>query len=170
MKKTKWQAVCIVCQFLCMFIVPVLCLWLEYGNNAFVAVKYKISITGVIFVLLFFSLSKRFWLDDALKKMQAKLVNIETDALSMTDQAAIASTKKVYKRYKYIDLTFKLIVPLILLVGLTVIIRALEEQALKMYGVFLWSTISFAVGVVFKILEIHGIRFMHEAEGGVNEK
>ena len=68
MKKTKWQVVCIICQFLFMFVAPVLCLWLEYGNNAFVAVKYKVSITGVIFVLLFFSLSKRFWLDDALKK------------------------------------------------------------------------------------------------------
>ena len=144
MKKTKWQVVCIICQFLFMFVAPVLCLWLEYGNNALVAVKYKVSITGVIFVLLFFSLSKRFWLDDALKKMQQKLANIETDALSMTDQTAIASTKKVYKRYKYIDLVFKLIFPLILLVGLTIIVKALEEQALKMYNVF------FVVNAVFR--------------------
>ena len=166
MKKTKWQVVCVICQFLFMFVAPVLCLWLEYGNNAFVAVKYKVSITGVIFVLLFFSLSKRFWLDDALKKMQQKLANIETDALSMTDQTAIASTKKVYKRYKYIDLVFKLIFPLILLVGLTIIVKALEEQALKMYNVFLWSTLSFAAGVVFKALEIHGTRFIHETKDG----
>ena len=98
MKKTKWQALFIVCQFICMFVVPVLCLWLEYGSNAFVSVKYKISITGIIFVLLFFSLSKRFWLNDSLKKLQAKISNIETDALSMTDQQAIATAKKVYKR------------------------------------------------------------------------
>lgn len=162
MKKTKWQAVFIVCQFICMFIVPVLCLWLEYGSNAFISVKYKISITGIIFVLLFFSLSKRFWLNDSLKKLQTKIANIETDALSMTDQQAIATAKKVYKRYRYIDLLFKLLMPLVLLVGLTVIIKALEEQALKMYGVFLWSTISFAVGIGFKVLEIHFTKFAHE--------
>ena len=162
MKKTKWQAVFIVCQFICMFAGPILCLWLEYGTNAFVSVRYKVSITGVVFVLLFFSLSKRFWLDDALKKMQTKIANIETDALSMTDQQAIVTTKKVYKRYRYIDLFFKLIMPLVLLVGLTIIIKALEEQALKMYGVFLWSTISFAAGIVFKILEIRCTKFVHE--------
>ena len=163
MKKTKWQVVCIICQILFMFVVPCLVLWLFYGNNAFIALRYKVSLTGVAFVLLFFSISKRFWLDDTLKKMQAKIVNIETDALSMTNKDAIAKTKKVYKRYRYVDLFFKLIVPLILLVGLTVIIKALEEQALKLYGVFLWSTISFAVGVIFKILEIKATRFMHEA-------
>lgn len=162
MKKTKGQVLCIISQFICMFLVPVLCLWLEYGNNAFVAVKYKVSITGVIFVVLFFMLSKRFWLDDMLKTMQLKIANIETDALGMTNQDAIATTKKVYKRYKYIDLVFKLFVPLVLLVGLTIIIKALEEQALKMYNVFLWSTISFAAGFVFKVLEIKWTRFIHE--------
>ena len=162
MKKTKWQAVFIVCQFICMFVVPVLLLWLEYGSNAFVSVKYKLSITGIIFVLLFFSLSKRFWLNDSLKKLQAKIANIETDALSMTDRQAIATTKRTYKRYRYIDLLFKLLMPLVLLVGLTIIVKALEEQALKMYGVFLWSTISFAVGIAFKVLEIHFTKFAHE--------
>jgi len=141
MKKTKWQAVFIVCQFICMFVVPIVFLWCEYGSNAFVSIKYKISITGIIFISLFFSLSKRFWLNDTLKKLQAKIANIETDALSITDQQAIATAKKVYKRYRYVDLLFKLLMPLVLLVGLTVIIKALEEQALKMYGVFLWSTI-----------------------------
>jgi len=164
MKKTKWQAVFIVCQFICTFVVPVLCSWLEYGSNAFVSVKYKISITGIIFVLLFFSLSKRFWLNDSLKKLQAKIANIETDALSMTDQQAIATAKKVYKRYRYIDLLFKLLMPLVLLVGLTIIVKALEEQALKMYGVFLWSTISFAVGILFKVIEIHCTKFVHEVK------
>ena len=118
--------------------------------------------SGIIFVLLFFSLSKRFWLNDSLKKLQAKIANIETDALSMTDQQAITTAKKVYKRYRYIDLLFKLLMPLVLLVGLTIIVKALEEQALKMYGVFLWSTISFAVGVGFKVLEIHCTKFVHE--------
>lgn len=162
MKKTAWQVTCIVCQFIFMFIVPILILWLFYGNNAFIALRYKVSLTGVAFVLLFFSLSKKFWLDDTLKKMQAKIVNIETDALSMTNKDAIAKTKKAYKRYRYVDLFFKLVMPLILLVGLTMIIKALEEQALKLYSVFLWSTISFAVGVVFKVFEIQSTKFMHE--------
>lgn len=162
MKKTKWQVVCIICQFLFMFVIPCLVLWFYYGNNAFIALKYKVSLTGVAFVLLFFCLSKRFWLDDMLKKMQAKIVNIETDALSMTNKDAIAKTKKAYKRYRYVDLFFKLIVPLILLVGMTTIINALEEQALKLYGVFLWATISFGVGVLFKIFEIHSTKFIHE--------
>lgn len=164
MKKTKWQVVFIICQFLFTFAVPVLILWLYYGNDAFIAVRYKISLTGVIFVLLFFSLSKRFWLNDALKSMAQKIANIETDALSMTDQTAIDTAKKRYKRYKYIDLLFKSIMPLVLLIGLTVIIKALEEQALQLYGIFLWSTISFGVGIVFKILEINSTRFIHEVK------
>lgn len=166
MKKTKGQLLCILGEFAAMFVVPLILLWAEYGSDAFVAVKYKISISGVLFTVFFFMISRRFWLDEMLKKMHARMVNIETDALSVVDPTAIENLKKVYKRYCYIDLFFKAIVPLLLLAGITLIVKALEEQALKMYGVFLWSSVSFAAGIILKIVEISLTRTVNEKRGG----
>ena len=165
MKTTKWQVLFFICQMICMFFVPVLLLWLEYGDSAYIIVTdYKLSVTGVAFVLFFFVLSKRFWLNDILQKMQLKIANIETDALSMTDPNVIRKSKRKYLLFRYIDLAFKLIIPAVILVGLLFVIHALEQQVIKMFAVMFWSTLSFVAGVIFKVLEIKSTRFVHEGE------
>lgn len=162
MKKTKWQAVCIVCQFLCMFVVPVVLLWAEYGNDVFGSVKFKISFTSIVFILLFLLLTKKVILKSYLEGMQTELATLRGKAVTETDADKIEMLKRQYRKLKYIDLMFRSIMPVIILVGITLLIKALEQQVIKMYGVFGWSTVSFVVGLFFAALEIHLTRLPNE--------
>lgn len=164
MKKNKKAIIFVLLEMIFMMLVPVVLLWTEYGDSM-VGLKYKISISGIVFLLIFFFLSKRFWLDDSLKRLNAKITELETLGLTVTDQTAIMSMKQRYRQYRLIDLFVKLLIPAAVLVLILMCVKALEEQAIKLFNVFMSSTVSFAVGIVFKIVEIYSMKFEHEQEG-----
>ncbi len=161
MKKSANSLVYGLTEALFMFIMPCVLLWLEYGDSM-VTVRYKISTTAVLFLILFFFLSKRFWLDESVKKMQQKITDLETLGLTTTDQAAIASMKQRYRQYCLIDLAIKSVVPLLVLVLAILAIKALQDQTIKLFGVFMYSTVSFGIGICIKIREIYARKFEHE--------
>lgn len=78
-------------QLLFMLVVPCVFIWLQYGE---LTVKYKISVTAIILVLLVFVTFKKIFINNWLKKIDAKIIGIETNALSVTDQNAIKTMKR----------------------------------------------------------------------------
>ena len=83
MKKTKKSWVFLGLQLLFMIVVPIAFIWMQYGVFS---VKYKISVTSILLILLIFLIFKKIVLNKWLKGIDQKIVNIETNCLSLTEE------------------------------------------------------------------------------------
>lgn len=159
MKRNKQTWTFFVLQILFMLVVPCVFIWIQYGE---LAVKYKISVTAVLLIILIFLIFKKIIMNKWLKTIDQKIINIETNALSLTDETAIATNKKAWRNYSVVQLVFNSIIPLLILVLSIITIKAVEEGLIKLYGCLMFCTISIFIGVVFRIAEIYSIKFIHE--------
>lgn len=83
MKRTKksWQF--FLLQLLFMFIVPCVMIWVQYGD---LTKKYKLSVTAIILILFIFVIFKKIFINKWLKSIDIKIINIEANALSITEK------------------------------------------------------------------------------------
>lgn len=161
MKKTKLTWLYFALQIVFMLITPLVFIWVQYGD---LALKYKISVTAIILTLLVFAVFKKIVLNKWIKAIDSKIINIETNALSITDKLAIDSNKRAWRRYSLFQLFFSLIIPILLFVLGIITIKVVEDGLIKLFGCFMFCLISILIGVVFRIAEIYSVKLAHEQE------
>lgn len=151
-------------QLMFFLVVPCALIWLQYSDGA--GVKYKVPMTAIVLMIFVFLFAKKVWLNPWLKKLSDKLSQIETLQLATTEQTAVMSLKKQYRTISLIELFFNAVIPVLILVLFLLTIKAVETGIVKLFGALMFCAISFAVGIVCKVLEIYSVKMEHEQTGG----
>lgn len=159
MKRTGKAWIFFVLELVFFIVIPLILIWVQYGT---LAKKYKISVTAILLTILIFWVFKKVLLNTWLKTLDNRIVAIETNALSTTDEKAIISNKKAWRLYSLVQLIFSLIVPLLIMALSGLTIKVVEQGLIKLYGVLMFCFMSIFVGVLFRICEIYSMRLTHE--------
>lgn len=159
MKRNGKSWVFFALQLTFMLVAPCGFIWLQYGD---LTLKYKISVTAIILVLLVFLTFKKIFINNWLRKLDAKIVGIETNALSVTDPAAIQTMKKSWRACSVAQTLFSAIIPLLVFVLAILTIKAVEDGLIKLFGCLVFCLISIGIGLVFRIAEIYSMKSAHE--------
>lgn len=159
MKKTKKAWLFFVLQLIFMLVVPCVFIWVQYGE---LTTKYKVSVTAIFLTMLVFLIFKKIFLNKWLKTFDQKIINIETNALSLTDKTAIESNKRAWRNYSVLQLVFSSVIPLLLLALAVITIKVVEQGLIKLYGCLMFCAASIFLGVIFRIAEIYCMKLCHE--------
>ena len=160
MKKTFKSTMYLIFQILFFLVAPCVLIWMQYGD---VSVKwYKVSMSGIVLLFIIFMIFKRIFLKPYLLKINSQVGQIEINQVSETNNIAIVSLKKRFRRLSVIQLMFNAIMPILVLILFLLTIKVVEAGAIKMYNVLLLCTISIGIGVVFRALEIYAVKCEHE--------
>ena len=144
-----------------MLVAPCAFVWVQYGD---LTMKYKISVTAVMLILLVFLCFKKIFINNWLKKIDAKVIGIETNALSVTDQNAIRTMKKTWRACSVVQTFCSAVIPLLVFIMAILTIKAVEDGLIKLFGCLVFCLISVAVGLIFRIAEIYSMRSAHEVK------
>lgn len=159
MKKTSKTWVYFSLQIIFMLIIPCVFIWLQYGD---LTTKYKISVTAIVLCVAVFWVFKKIILNKWIKSFDQKIVNIETNALSITDETVIKANKKTWRNLSLLQLFFNSVVPVLLFILAVVTIKTVEQGLIKLYGCLVFCLISVAIGICFRVAEIYSMRLYHE--------
>ena len=154
MKKTKKAWALFIGQALFMIVIPCLFIWLQYGD---LGTRYKISVTAIFLLILVFWTAKKIMFSNYLKTLDQKIVNIETNALSIVDKSAIEENKKAWRRFSLIKLFMNGVVPVLLFILGLITIKVVEDGLIKLYGCLIFCLLSIIMGVFLKIAEIYSM-------------
>ena len=160
MKKTTKSKLYFILQLIFYMIVPCVLIWVQYGQTE--VAWYKISVTGIVLLLIVFLIFKKLFLNPLIKKVNDQLSQIEIDQLSVTDQTAIQSLKKRFRRLAVIQLIFNAVIPVAVLALGLLTINVVEAGLIKLHNVLMLCTVSIAIGLICKIGEIYALKCEHE--------
>lgn len=159
MKKTILSWVFFVLNVVFMLIVPIVFVWLQYGD---IEKTYKISVTAILITLAIFLVFKKIILSKWLKALNLKIVNIESNALSLTDAKVIQANKNAWRLCRIIQLLIDCIVPICIAVLSVLTIKVVEQGLIKLYGCLMFCLVSVCIGIICKIVEIFTTKLKHE--------
>ena len=159
MKRTKTSWIFFALQLIFMLVAPCVFVWMQYGD---LTQKYKLSVTAILLLLLVFLVFKKIMLNKWIKTFDAKIINIETNALSLTDKTAIDTNKSAWRIYSLLQLVFNSIIPLLIMVMAVITIQVVEKGLIKLYGCLMFCLISIFIGVIFRVAEIYSIKLKNE--------
>lgn len=159
MKRTGKAWIFFVLEIIFILVIPCVLVWLQYGD---LAKGYKVSVTAIMLTMLIFWVFKKIILNKWLKTLDSKIVTIEANSLSITEENAIATTKKAWKNYSIMQLLFNSIIPLLIMALSVLTIKTVESGLIKLYGCLMFCLVSIFVGVIFRICEICSMRLPHE--------
>jgi hypothetical protein len=91
-----------------------------------------------------------------------KIINIETNALSITDKTSIENNKKAWRLYSILQLFFNSVVPVLLMALAVLTIKTVQDGLIKLYGCLMFCLISIVIGVLFRIAEIYSMKLSNE--------
>lgn len=171
MKKTTSSYICFALQIVFMIILPVIFVCVQYTSTGDASttnattknlVKFKLSVSAIALLILMFAIFKKVFINSRLKMIDTKITNIDTQALTITDEKAIKANKKAYRFYSVIQFAINIIIPILVMILFIIIVQAVERDIIKLYGCLIFSCISFCVGCVFRVGEIYSMRSTHE--------
>ena len=161
MKKTGKAWIFFILEIIFLLIIPCVLVWLQYGE---LCIRYKISVTAILLIALIYWIFKRILIDKWLKTIDIKIVNIETNSLSIIDDEAISTNKKAWQTYSILQLVFNSIIPILVMVLAIITIKTVESGLIKLFGCLMFCLISIIIGVIFRICEIYSMKLIHEKE------
>lgn len=161
MRRTTKAWVFFVLQIVFMLIVPCVLVWVQYGD---LAKGYKVSVTAILLTILIFWVFKKILLNKWIKTLDTKIINIEANSLSITEQSAIATNKKAWRFCSMMQLLFSVIIPLLIMILAVLTIKTVEKGLIKLYGCLIFCLISVFLGIVFRVCEIYAMRLTHEKD------
>ena len=159
MKKTLKSWIFFILSIIFILIVPCGFVWLQYGD---LTSAYKISVTAVLLIIGIVLVFKRLILNKYLKTLDAKIINIESNALSITDSESIKANKTVWRGCCIIKLLIDCVIPICLGVLAVITIKVVEQGLIKLYGCLIFCLISIGLGIICRIVEICTTKLKHE--------
>ena len=162
MKRTVASWLFFALSIIFMLIVPCVFVWLQYGD---LQGAYKVSVTAIILIIAVYLTFKKIILNKWLKFLDSKIINIETNALSITDDASIKANKTVWRVSSIVKVLLDSIVPICIAILSVLTIKVVEQGLIKLYGCLIFCLISIGLGIVFRIVEILTTKLYHEKKG-----
>lgn len=160
MRKTIKSWLFFTLSIIFILVVPCVFVWLQYGD---LTEGYKVSVTAILMLIGIVLTFKKLILNRFLKTLDAKIIHIETNALSITDNESIQANKSVWRGCTIIKLLIDSIIPICLGVLAVITIKVVEQGLIKLYGCLIFCLISIGVGIVCRIIEICTTKLKHEA-------
>ena len=164
MKKIGKTWLYIVLQIVFMLVIPCVFIWVQYGSIEQGTTAYKLEVTAIILILSVFIVFKKILISKWLKTIDGKIINIETNALTITDEAAIQANKKAWRTYSLIQLLTSAVIPLLCFLLAILTIKAVEKDLIELYGCLMFCLLSICVGIVFRVAEIYSMKLTHEKD------
>ncbi len=159
MKKTIKSSIFFSLSIVFILVIPCVFVWLQYGDltNA-----YKVSVTAILLLIGIALTFKKLIINKYIKTLDAKIINIETNALSITDAESIKANKIVWRGCSIIKLLIDCIIPICLGVLAVITIKVVEQGLIKLYGCLIFCLISISLGIFCRIIEILTTKLKHE--------
>ena len=164
MKRTGKTWLFFVLQIVFMLVIPCVFIWVQYGSVEQGTTAYKLEVTAILLMLLVFVVFKKIFISKWLKTIDGKIINIATNALTITDATAIQANKKAWRTYSIIQLFSSAVIPLLCFILAIITIKAVEKDLIQLYGCLMFCLISICVGIVFRIAEIYSMKLTHEKD------
>ena len=161
MKKTKQSWLFFILEIIFTFIVPCGFVWSQYGV---LTTGYKISVTSILLLILIHIMFRKLFLNKWIKNIDAKISNIEANALSIVDEAAIRENKKAWRNCNIVQLIFSSIVPLLFFILAIITIKNVEKGLIELYGCLIFCLVSVCIGIFCRVLEIYSVKLSHEKD------
>ena len=159
MKKTLASWVFFALSIIFMLVVPCVFVWLQYGD---LQGAYKVSATAIIIIIAIYLIFKKIILNKWIKTLDAKIINIESNALSITDIKSIKANKTVWRICSIVQVVLNSIVPICISILAVLTIKVVEKGLIKLYGCLIFCLISIGLGIVCRIFEIITTKLYHE--------
>ena len=150
MKLTKKKLVYLLLELFFIAIVPVVLVVLQYGKIA--DEKFMIGLTGILLLLVIFIICRKVVLRRWLENLRGQIVNFQSDLKTENDEGKIANIERELKSARTVEVLFNAVMPLMFLVLMVYMCKALEAQLVELSGVLGFIAVSFVVGTVFSVL------------------
>lgn len=159
MKITKKRIVFFLLHVLFAAVVPLVLIIARYGNigDTKAAVGFKLSITGVLLVLLVFWIVKRLFIDRKLADLKAQSNVMLADLKTKQNESEISALEREIRYIRTVEAVLNAIVPLLFIVAAIIAFKALEAQLVRLSATLGWIAISFCLGVVFNVLHVREV-------------
>ena len=160
MKWTKKKVAYNVLQLVFYGVVPLVLIFLLYGNMGHTkdAIGFKIAAPGLVLVVLVFLCFKKLFINKRLSDAHSQLNQLKADLKVKTDSAEVTNIENAIKNLGTAEVLLNAVVPVLLFLLLILCCKVMEAQIVKLSGTcgFL---LSYLTGTVFTVLdarEIHG--------------
>lgn len=110
---------------------------------------FKISVTGILLLIVVFFVLKAVFLNRYLKRMSDRAAQHEADLKVETDEEKKENLRKALRTERSIEALLSYVMPLLVVAGLYVLALVLESAAVKLSGTFGLCAASMVVGFVF---------------------
>ena len=110
---------------------------------------FKISVTGILLLIVVFFVLKAVFLNRYLKRMSDRAAQHEADLKVETDGEKKENLRKALRTERSIEALLSYVMPLLAVAGLYVLALVLESAAVKLSGTFGLCAASMVIGFVF---------------------
>lgn len=110
---------------------------------------FKISVTGILLLIVVFFVLKAVFLNRYLKRMSDRAAQHEADLKVETDGEKKENLRKALRTERSIEALLSYVMPLLVVAGLYVLALVLESAAVRLSGTFGLCAASMVVGFVF---------------------
>ena len=166
MKWTKKKVAYNVLQLIFYGIVPLVLIFLLYGNLGHTkeAVGFKIAAPGLILLVLVFLCFKKLFVNQKLMDAHSQLNQLKADLKVKTDAAEVTNMENAIKNLGTVEVLLNAVVPVLLFLLLILCCKVMEEQLVKLSGVCGFILLSYLVGTVFAVLDAREVHGKHKTE------
>lgn len=157
---TEKKIIYIGLEALFLIIAPLVLILIEYGNmgNTAEEVGFKLSLLGIVLVLLVFVLVKKIFINKWLNKLTGLVIRYEGDVAVKVNGAERDNAVKQLKRTRTLEAVFNAVTPILVLALALVMCKGLEGSVVKLSGVVGFILISFVLGTIFSILAAREVK------------
>lgn len=110
---------------------------------------FKISVTGILLLIVVFFVLKAVFLNRYLKRMSDRAAQHEADLKVETDEEKKENLRKALRTERSIEALLSYVMPLFAVAGLYVLALVLESAAVRLSGTFGLCAASMVIGFVF---------------------
>lgn len=164
MRKTKSLIAFTVLQALFTAGVPLVLLFCAYGTTQ-AGVAYKLPLGVILVAIVVLWIAKNTLLKPRMAKLTAKIAQHEGDLSIEADQAKIVNIENELKAERTAEAVLNALMPLLILVGLLVLCKALENAVIVLSGAVGLTLVSFCLGTLFGILAARQVVGKHKEKG-----
>lgn len=161
MRRTKSLIAYTVLQALFTAVVPLVLLFCTCGRTD-AGLAYKLPLAAVIVAVVVVWIAKNTLLKPRIARLTAKIAQHEGDLSVEADQAKIINLETELKAERTTEVVLNAIMPLLVLLGLLVLCKALENAVIVLSGAVGLTLMSFVVGTLFGILAARQVVGKHK--------
>lgn len=164
MKWTKKKLLYNILQLIFYGVVPLLLIFLLYGNIGHTreAVGFKIAAPGLLILVLVFLGFKKLFINKRLADAHSQLNQLKADLKVKTDSAEVTNIENAVKNLGTLEVILNAVIPVLLFVLLILCCKVMESQLVKLSGTCGFILLSYIAGTVFAVLDAREVKSKHK--------